>query len=159
MYPSQLPYLPTSGMSPMYMQMPGNYPANYCMPMLGTVNNLGMYGGNIPMGVNNYVQQTPTVSTASISDETKEPNRDNVSTSPQLPEPNANNAPEAGDERAEYIEELNRERDSLDQCKEKESSHVRRLIERGLSKFSGNFISTTLSIYRDLNGAVGTYST
>lgn len=150
MYPSQLPYLPTSGMSPMYMQMPGNYPANYCMPMLGTVNNLGMYGGNIPMGVNNYVQQTPTVSTASISDETKEPNRDNVSTSPQLPEPNANNAPEAGDERAEYIEELNRERESLDQCKEKESSHVRRLIEREISMVQSGHIQPSSSLENKL---------
>merc|ERR1719483_49843 len=69
------------------MQMPGNYPANYCMPMLGTVNNLGMYGGNIPMGVNNYVQHTPAVSTASTPDDSKEPNRDSVSTSPQLPKP------------------------------------------------------------------------
>ena len=132
MYPSQLPYLPTSGMNPMYMQIPGNYPANYCMPVLGTVNNLGMYGGNIPMGVNNYGQQTPNVTTQNTQEESKEPNRDNVSTSPQLPENNVASAAETSDERAEYIEELNKERDNLEQCKEKESSHVRRLIERGL---------------------------
>ena len=123
-----LPYLPTSGMNPMYMQIPGNY----CMPVLGTVNNLGMYGGNIPMGVNNYGQQTQAVTTQINSEESKEPNRDNVSTSPQLPENNVSSPAETSDERAEYIEELNKERDNLDQGKEKESSHVRRLIERGL---------------------------
>ena len=112
------------------MQMPGNYPANYCMPMLGTVNNLSMYGGNIPMGMSSYVQQTPTVSTASSTEESKEPNRDNVSSSPQLQDNNC--TAETGEGRAEYIEELTRERESLEQCKEKESSHVRRLIERGL---------------------------
>ena len=84
------------------------------------------------MGVNNYGQQTPNVTTQNTQEESKEPNRDNVSTSPQLPENNVASAAETSDERAEYIEELNKERDNLEQCKEKESSHVRRLIERGL---------------------------
>ena len=55
-----------------------------------------------------------------------------MSTSPQLPENNVGSPAETSDERAEYIEELNKERDNLDQGKEKQSSHVRRLIERGL---------------------------
>merc|ERR1719206_1585973 len=82
------------------------------------------------MGVNNYGQQTPDVTTQITSEESKEPNRDNVSTSPQLPENNVSSPAETSDERAEYIEELNKKRDDLNLSKEKESSHVRRLIER-----------------------------
>ena len=156
LYSSQLPYLPTSGMSPMYMQIPGNYPANYCMPVLGTVNNMGMYGGNISMGVNNYTQQTTAVTTQSNSEETKEPNRDNVSTSPQQPENNTASVSHTSDERAEYIEELNKERDNLDQGKEKESSHVRRLIERGLVTHKNFFL--ILSVYRDIISSVRTHT-
>merc|ERR1719206_906215 len=97
------------------------------------------------MGVNNYGQQTPEVTTQITSEESKEPNRDNVSTSPQLPENNVDSAAETSDERAEYIEELNKERDDLNLSKEKDSSHVRRLIEREISLVQSGHIQPTSS--------------
>ena len=139
------------GVNPMhYMQLPTaaaaaacNYQPNYCMTMFGPVNNMGMYAAapNLPIGVNNYLQASPASSSAAVVTapnatevENKEPNRDNVvPNSPQPPPAEANNSSHNSenivDDKSEYIEELSKERESLDL--QKETVHVRRLIDRG----------------------------
>ena len=117
MYPAQLPQLS-------YLQPPLQYTyPNYCM--LPPVYNSMMAGTNTVI---------PNTSSATSSEDSRE-SRDsllvtssNVSTLPDTNLSVGEGVSEAGDERSEYMEELSRERESLEQS---ESSHARRLLDRG----------------------------
>lgn len=121
MYPTQLSYLPAAGMYATYPTA-----ANYCMLP-------AMYGGMTSAA---HHQPQTTVQASSSSDEASQ-SRDRegsagavtaVSSSVADFAPACDNASLVGDDRAEYIEELNREKDNLEQ---KDSAHAKRLIDRG----------------------------
>jgi len=113
------------------------------MPMLSTMNPGTL---SLPLGLSTYPgtvgQQTQNLNSP---DESKEPNRDNVSTPGEAQE-----TTEGGDERKEYIEELTREREGR-----KENSHVRKLIEREISLVQSGHIQPTsienrlVDVYRE----------
>ena len=118
MYPTQLSYLPAAGMYATYPTA-----ANYCM--LPT-----MYGGMATAAAHHQPQTT--VQPSSSSDDTSQ-SKDRegsagavmaVSSSVADYAPACDNVSLVGDDRAEYIEELNREKDNLEK---KDSAHAKRV--------------------------------
>ena len=122
MYPTQLSYLPAAGMYATYPTA-----ANYCMMP-------AMYGGMATAG--HHPAQTSAVPPPSSPDDAgQSKDRDGsagavmaVSSSVADFAPACDNVSLVGDDRAEYIEELNREKENLEQ---KDSAHAKRLIDRG----------------------------
>ena len=129
MYPTQLSYLPQAG-----MYATAAYPANYCMLP-------AMYGSSAA-GLNMSSQHsvastlTSTPSAASAAGGTGEhENKEAVMTvsssvADYIPSvcDNTSNVSLIADDKTEYLEELNKEKENLEQ---KDNSHAKRLIDRG----------------------------
>ena len=135
-YPAtQLSYLPTACTTPMY-----TYPANY-MAMLPAMYGNGMTATHGNMG--QVPQQTPahqtvstppgtmtTGNTSLVEDSPSKDSRESVTVSSSVSDNTGapDNVSTVSDDRTEYIEELNREKEILEQ---KDNCHARRLIDRG----------------------------
>ena len=166
MYPStQLSYLPAACTTPMY-----TYPANY-MAMLPAMYGNGMTAGNMVQQQQQHPQQTVspqavvTGNTSLVDDNSQsKDSRETVTVSSSVSD-NAgapDNVSTVSDDRTEYIEELSREKEILEQ---KDNCHARRLIDRGkLSMLVNNCFmvvilvvlacSNILLICRDFSGTV-----
>ena len=146
--PTQLSYLPGAGLQYAYN--------NYCMmpPVYNSINSL------VAAPTHPATSLLPTNSSGpAVMTEDARESRESVlvsSSSGGLSLPDSNLSVvevEAGEDRTDYMEELSRERESLEQG---ETNHARRLIDRGeLSELSRpQFSHLTSSHYRDLTAPV-----
>ena len=147
------------------------YPANY-MAMLPAMYGNGMTAGNLVQQQQQHPQQTVspqavvTGNTSLVDDNSQsKDSRETVTVSSSVSD-NAgapDNVSTVSDDRTEYIEELSREKEILEQ---KDNCHARRLIDRGkLSMLVNNCFmavilvvlacSNILLICRDFSGPVG----
>ena len=138
--PSQLSYLQSAGLQYTYN--------NYCM----------MPGTPVYNSLSSLVTAHTSSAPAPVLPEDPRDSRDSVlvtSSSAGLSLPDSNLSVvevEAGEDRTDYMEELNRERESLDQG---ETNHARRLLDRGeLSDRGGYSSMLTSSHYRDITAPV-----
>ena len=127
-HPSQLSYLQSAGLQYTYN--------NYCMmpgaPVYNSLNSLVTAHTAHPSTVL-QANSTASASAPGLQEDPRD-SRDSVlvsSSSAGLSLPDSNLSVvevEAGEDRTDYMEELSRERESLDQG---ETNHARRLLDRG----------------------------
>ena len=116
LYPTQLSYLPTA-------QMYG-YPANYCMLP-------AMYPGSQAQAQAQATAQSQamvqTQQQTQVSQESNDTSKEAGARQEMVTV--SSSVGEESEERSEYIEELNREKELLG---EKDNNHAKRLIDRGI---------------------------
>ena len=134
MYPTQLSYL-----QPAPLQY--TYP-NYCM---------------LPPVYNNMMATNPnTVLPTTTTQEESRDTRDNVTSSSLSTVPDTNISvgevgSEACEDRTEYMEELSRERESLEQ---NDAGHARRLLDRGEERRGEESLTSHVLTFRDITPPV-----
>ena len=147
--PTQLSYLPGTGLQYAYN--------NYCMmpPVYSSLNSL-VAAQAAQAGHPTTVLPAP--SSGPVVGEDARDSRDSsvlvTSSSAGLSLPDSNQSlveVEAGEDRTDYMEELTRERESLDQG---ETNHARRLLDRGELLLGPGELKLTSSHYRDLTAPV-----